>query len=248
MRPMVAIRVLAALLLLTVGSLYAAGPSVPPAEWLLDQVKILSGPDTAGRGWGTPGADRAARHIAAELQAAGLKPGGERGSYLQSFSVPTGIRLGPVNALTILAPAPRALALGRDFTPLSVSADGVEEGDLVFAGYGITAPTLGWDDSAGLDARGKIVLVLTGDPRPADPSTPFRRPDAYHYGERSHKIINAREHGARAVLLVTHPAAPSEALPPLRGISQPWSIAAAFVTRAVGDALLAPSGRGLAAG
>lgn len=246
MRPMVAIRVFAALLLLTVGCAYAAGPSVPPAEWLLDQVKVLSAPDTAGRGSGTPGADRAARHIAAEFQAAGLKPGGDRGSYLQAFSVPTGIRLGPVNALTILAPGPRALALGRDFTPLAVSADGVAEGELVFAGYGITAPALGWDDYAGLAARGKIVLVLGGDPRPSDPSTPFRRPDVYHYSERSHKIINAREHGARAILLVTHPAAPSEALPALRGISQPWAIAAAFVTRAVGDALLAPSGRGLA--
>jgi Zn-dependent M28 family amino/carboxypeptidase len=244
---MVAIRILAALLLLTVRCAYAAGPSVPPAEWLLNQVKILSAPDTAGRGSGTAGADRAARHIAVEFQAAGLKLAGDRGTYLQSFSVPTGIRLGPVNALTLLTPAPRGLALERDFTPRAVSADGVAEGELVFAGYGITAPAIGWDDYAGLDVRDKIVLVLGGDPRPSDPSTPFRRPDAYHYSERSHKIINAREHGARAILLVTHPAAPSEALPPLRGISQPWSIAAAFVTRAVGDALLAPSGRGLAA-
>ncbi|MBI4255474.1 MAG: M28 family peptidase, partial [Candidatus Rokubacteria bacterium] len=181
-----------------------------------------------------------------QFRAAGLTPGGDRGTYFQSFSVPTGIRLGPANALALLGPAPRALVLGADFTPLAVSADGVEEGDVVFAGYGITAPGLGWDDYAGLDARGKLVLVLTGDPRPADPSTPFRRPEAYHYGERSHKIINAREHGARAVLLVTHPGAPGEALPPLRGLSQSWSVAAAFVTRAVGDALLAPSGQRLA--
>lgn len=245
MGAMLTARVLAALVFLAFGAAHATGPEVPPAEWLLNQVTVLSAPETEGRGSGTAGADRAARHIAAEFQAAGLKPAGDRGTYLQSFSVPTGIRLGPVNALTILTPAKKALVLGRDFTPLPVSADGVEESEVVFAGYGITAPGLGWDDYAGLDARGKIVLVLGGDPRPSDPGTPFRRPEAYHYSERSHKIINAREHGARGILLVAHPGAASEALPPLRGIAQPWSIAAAFVTRADADALLAPAGKRL---
>ncbi len=246
MEPMVAARVLVLLLVLAVGRAHSSGPTVPPAQWLLDQVRILSAPETEGRGSGTPGAERAARHVAAEFQAAGLRPGGDRGTYLQTFSVPTGIRLGPANALELLSPASQPFALARDFTPLAVSADGLEEGDLVFAGYGITAPALGWDDYTGVDARAKIVLVLGGDPRPADPASPFRRPDAYHYSERSHKIINAREHGARAILLVTHPAAPSEALPALRGLTQSWAIAAAFVTRAVGDVLLAPSGRRLA--
>ena len=199
-------------------------------------MRTLAAPETEGRGSGTPGADRAARHIADELRAAGLR------TELQPFPVPTGIRLGPVNTLAVLGPAPQALALGRDWAPLPVSADGAVEGEVVFAGYGITAPDLGWDDYAGLDARGKVVLVLGGDPRPADPGTPFRRPEAYHYAERSHKIINAREHGARAILLVAHPGAPDEALPPLAGIAQPSSIAALVLTRAAADLLLAPAG------
>ena len=236
-------RLLGALLVLAAGAARAAEPEVPPAEWLLNQVKVLAAPDTEGRGSGTPGADRAARHIAAEFQAAGLKPGGTGGTYLQPFSVPTGIRLGPVNRLSLVTPTPRAFALGSDFAPLAVSADGVEEGEAVFAGYGITAPSLGWDDYAGLDARGKIVLVLGGDPRPSDAATPFRRPENYHYSERSHKIINAREHGARAILLVTHPGAPpGEALPALRGNTESWSIAAAFVTRAAAGTLLSAAG------
>jgi hypothetical protein len=210
----------------------AAGPSIPPAEWLLDQVKVLSAPDMAGRASGTPGAERAARHIAAVFQQAGLAPGGDAGTYLQAFQVPTGIRLGAANSLTLLAPARRPLALGRDFAPLTVSEDGAATAPAVFAGYGITAPDLQYDDYAGLDVRGKIVLVLTGEPRGTDPASPFRRPDAYHYSERSHKIINAREHGARGILLVRHPGAGAEALPELRGISQPWSILAAAVTRA----------------
>lgn len=221
-------------------------PTIPPAEWLLDQVKILSAPETEGRSSGTPGADRAARHIAGVFKGAGLAPGGDSATYLQSFPVTTGIRLGATNAFTVLSPAARPLALGRDFMPLAVSADGSETGDLVFAGYGISAPELHYDDYAGLDVRGKIVLVLTEEPRGRDPSSPFRRPEAYHYSERSHKIINAREHGARGVVLVAHPRAGADTLPPLRGVSQPWAILAAAVTRPVADSLLAPEGKRLA--
>jgi hypothetical protein len=213
---------------------------------LLEQVRILSAPEMEGRASGLPGADRAARHIARIFQEAGLKAGSDTGGYLQAFQVPTGIRLGQPNALPLLAPVPRSLVLGQDFTPLAVSADGSETADLVFAGYGITAPDLNYDDYGGLDVRGKIVMALTREPRPKDPMSPFRRPEAYHYSQRNHKIINAREHGARGILFVAHPAVDSDALPPLRGISQPWGILAASVTRAVGEALLAPSGRQLA--
>jgi hypothetical protein len=209
-------------------------------------VKILSAPEMDGRASGTPGAERAARHIAEVFRTAGLQPGGDGGqSYFQAFTVPTEIRLGSVNTLAIAASASRALALGTEFVPLAVSADGVAQGEVVFAGYGITAPELRYDDYAGLDARGKIAIVLTGDPRAEDPASPFRRPEAFHYSERAHKIINAREHGARAILLVAHPREP-DALPPLRGLSHSRGILAGVVTRAAADALLAPSGRRLA--
>ncbi len=243
---MTATRVLAALVVLAAGVARADAPSIPAAGWLLDQVKILSAPETEGRSSGTPGAERAAHHIAAVFRAAGLAPAGDSGTYLQSFPVTTGIRLGTTNAFAVLAPSARSLALGRDFMPLAVSSDGAEASDLVFAGYGITAPDLHYDDYAGLDVRGKIVLVLTEEPRARDASSPFRRPEAYHYSERSHKIINAREHGARAIVLVAHPRASTDAPPPLTGISQPWGILAAVVTRAVGDSLLGAEGKRLA--
>ena len=82
----------------------------------------------------------------------------------------------------------------------------------------------------GSPARDRIVIVLTGDPRADDPASPFRRPEAYHYSQRTHKIINAREHGARAILLVAHPRERDD-LPALRGLSQAHGILAAFVTR-----------------
>jgi hypothetical protein len=223
----------------------AAAPPAPPAAWLLDQIKILAAPEMEGRASGGPGAERAARYLAAEFQRLGLRPGGDGGTWLQAFTVPTGTRLGDVNALSLLAPAARALVLGRDFAPLPVSAEGRQEAEVVFAGYGITAPDLGWDDYAGLDVRGRIVLVLEREPRRADPGGPFRRPDAYHYSERSHKLINAREHGALGILLVA--GAPGEALPALTGHAQSTGLLAAAVTSAVADALLAPAGVGLAA-
>ncbi len=157
--------------------------------------------------------ERAARHIAAVFQAARLTPGGDAGSYRQSFTVPTGVRLGARNSLAVAGVVAPPLALGRDFMPLTVSSDGYESGELVFAGYGISAPDLHYDDYAGLDAKGKIVLALSGEPRPDDPASPFRRPTAYHYSERRHKIINAREHGARAIILVTRSGTTRAALP-----------------------------------
>lgn len=225
--------------LLVVGLAHAA-VAPPSGDWLLEQVRALSAPEMEGRASGTQGADRAARHIAKVWTDAGLT------TELQPFEVPTGIRLGPQNTLEVLAPYHRALALGHEFTPLSVSSDGDVSGDVVFAGYGITAPDLQYDDYAGVDVRGRIALVLTREPRAQDEASPFRRPAAYHYSERSHKIINARVHGARAVILVNHPNMSGDALPALQGISQPWDIVAAAVTRPVADTLLSPSGKKIA--
>ena len=209
---------------------------------MVEQIKTLSSPRMGGRASGTPGADLAATHVAGVFRAAGLTPAGEAGSFLQPFSVPTGLRLGSPNDLEILAPARRHLDLGKEFTPLAVSTNGMATGELVFVGYGITAPDLGYDDYAGVEVRDRIVVAITGDPRSQDAANPFRRPEAYHYGERAHKLINARQHGAAAILLVPHPGRDERRLPPLRGLSQPQGILAAFIASATADALLAAGG------
>jgi hypothetical protein len=64
----------------------ASTPSLPPPAWILDQIKILTGPEMEGRASGTPGAERAAAHIAKAFREAGLRPGGDAGGYLQAFS------------------------------------------------------------------------------------------------------------------------------------------------------------------
>ena len=238
-----------ALLALVVLALAASAASVeiPDASWILDHVRALSAADMEGRQAGTPGAERAADHVARAFRDAGLTPGGDSGTFRQTVSVPTGLRVGTPTRLTVVPGPAHALSLGTDFAPLAVSESGTAEAEVVFAGYGITAPDLGYDDYAGIDVRGKVVLVLTREPRWQDASSPFRRPEAYHYADRTHKLINARQHGARAVLLVTHPGLATEPLPALRGMSQPLGVMAAAITRRTADALLGGAGQSLAA-
>lgn len=228
-----------------------AGPVGASAADLLEIVQTLAAPEMAGRASGSPGMEQAARYIAGEFRRAGLEPGGEAGWYFQPFDVVTGIRLGDGNRLR-LQQGDRAqeYQVSRDFTPFSFSDSGQVQGEIVFAGYGITAPELQYDDYAGLEVTGKIVLLLSGEPRERDPSSPFRRPEAYRYSEVRYKVLNAREHGARGVILVTNPLAHGdepERLFAFRGITSvsQSGILAVNALRRVSETFLAGTGRSL---
>jgi len=221
------------------------------AEDLLAIVSTLAAPEMGGRATGSPGMERAARYIADQFRRIGLKPGGDAGSYFQPFEVVTGIRLGEGNRL-LLEPAEGGppFRVAQDFVPFGFSDSGEVRAEVAFAGYGITAPELSYDEYAGLDVAGKIVLVMSGEPRERDPESPFRRPEAYRYTEVRYKVLNAREHGAAGVLLVTSPAAQGsepEQLFAIRGITSvsQGGILAVNVLRRVADALLAGTGRSL---
>jgi hypothetical protein len=75
----------------------------------------------------------------------------------------------------------------------------------VFAGYGITAPDLQWDDYMGLDVKGKIVVVLRHEPQELDPNSRFDGRNMTSHATYMNKAINARLHGAKAVLFMTDP-------------------------------------------
>jgi hypothetical protein len=236
----------------------APAPAALDAAWLLDQVKALTAPEMGGRGAGTAGADRAARHVAEAFRQAGLQPGGEDGHF-QWFEVVTGVRLGEPNRLRVRRGDDlREYAAGDAFMPFRFSESGRAEAEVVFAGYGITAPDLGYDDYARLDARGKVVLVLTHEPRERDAASPFRAPEAFHYSELRHKVINAREHGARAIIIVTDPQHrivtdpqhrhEPDRLTPLRGSgAAEWGILAAHASRSLAASLMEGSGLSLEA-
>ncbi|WP_242370832.1 MULTISPECIES: M20/M25/M40 family metallo-hydrolase [Anaeromyxobacter] len=173
----------------------AREPVIDPAR-ALAEVAWLADPAREGRGVGTAGGAQAARWIADRFREAGLAPARD-GGYLEEFEAPFRATLEARNALAI-GRAP--LALQRDFLPFGFSDDGTIEAELVFAGHGITAPELGHDDYAGLDVKGKIVLVAQDFPREADPASPFRDPRRYRFSEWRYKAMNARDHGAAAIL------------------------------------------------
>jgi aminopeptidase YwaD len=166
------------------------------ADRARDEVAWLADPARTGRGVGTPGGMEAAAWIADRFAQAGLRPA-FGGGFLQRFEAPFRATLGEKNALAMVNAAP---ALGTDWVPLGFSDDGAFEGELVWAGYGITAPDLGYDDYAGLDVKGKVVVVAQDFPRERDDASPFRDPRAYRHGEWRTKAINAREHGAAALI------------------------------------------------
>jgi hypothetical protein len=228
--------------LVLAGGLAWAASSPAPAPSLLDDVRVLSAPEMEGRESGTAGAERSARYIIDALRAAGIRPGGPAGSYRAPFPVPTSVRLAEGASLALAADPPRTFALGTDWTPAGGSADGVVEGEVVFVGYGISEPDLGYDDYARVDVRGRIVLALAGEPRRDDPSTPFTRTYTASYGRQLYKARVARDHGARALLYVPRPHGGADTLPPLRDSRGGGELVSAAITRATAEALLAAGG------
>lgn len=221
---------------------------------LIREVGILASPQMEGRESGRPGAARAAELIANEFRKAGLLPGGEGGGYLQSFDLVAKVRLGNSTRLAVTIPGTppresRVDFVGADFNPFSFSDDGEVEADVVFVGYGITAPELGYDDYAGIDVKGKAVLAFTHQPRERAQEGPFQASGALHYATNLYKAMNAREHGAAAIFLVAGPNNHSdarEALFPLSGASRPGSgIVAIGLKGRVAESLLRRAGTNL---
>jgi hypothetical protein len=95
------------------------------------------------------------------------------------------------------------LNLNEEWVPLGLSGSGKVESDVVFAGYGITAKDYGYDDYAGIDAKGKIVLVLRYEPPPKDEKSPFQKAPRYsNHATLRTKAHNARDHGAVGMILI----------------------------------------------
>jgi peptidase M28-like protein/PDZ domain-containing protein len=194
----------------------AAAPPAPPAAADLERhVLALTAPEMEGRGSGTPGGDRAARYIAAELAHLGLRPGGDAGTFFQEFVVGETPRAEAGSRLATAGPAGRALTLGQAWMPHGGSVPGRASGELVFVGH---------DDYAGVDARGRIALALAG--AAARPS-------------RLEKLIAARRAGALGLLLV------EDTVPAAATTAAPVALLSGSVTRAGADALLSGAGKTL---
>jgi Peptidase family M28/PDZ domain/PA domain len=166
----------------------------------LNDIKTLSAPVMEGRGAGTKGLQRAEELIVKRYKELKIAPAGSHG-YLQPFTVVTGAQLKNDNSLLVVDHDLRKyLAINQDFVPFSFSSSGKAEAPVVFAGYGITADEYQYDDYANLDVRDKIVLLLRYEP----PALAAKSGDQglTHHAQTVTKAINARNHGARAVVLI----------------------------------------------
>jgi len=172
------------------------------AQEYFKHVRFLASDDLKGRGNGTPELQRASEYIADQFRALGLKPAGDNGTYFQNFQITTGTAYGRRNALAI---ENRKLAIDSDFEPLSISLPSQIDGPMVFAGYGITAKDLQWDDYQNLDVKGKVVLVLRHEPQELDANSRFDGKSMTSHATFMNKAINARQHGAKAILFITDP-------------------------------------------
>lgn len=183
-------------------------------ESLLKHVKFLASDELGGRGNGSSQLERAAQYIAEGFKAAGLKPGGPKGSWFQPFEIVTGLAVGNENRLSIRA-ASRVISfdLGMTYYPLSATASSslnapsaeIKQAQLVFAGYGISAPNLSYDDYAGIDVKNKAVLIFTHEPQETDPKSRFDGAQFTSHATLMEKALAARTRGAVALIAVSDP-------------------------------------------
>jgi hypothetical protein len=196
---------LAVLLIVLVCTCFAASapPTVSSADphRYLDDIKALTTPAMEGRGNGSKGLTRARHLIEKRYKSLGLEPAGVNGSYLQPFTLITGAQLKGKNEFAVVTGGKkRELKAKQEFVPFSFSSSGSAQGAIVFAGYGATADEFQYDDYAGIDVKDKIVVVLRYEP----PS--FAVKEGNHgmtrHSQLVTKAINARNHGAKALVLV----------------------------------------------
>src|SRR4029077_54802 len=93
------------------------------------------------------------------------------------------------------------LKVQEDFVPLSFSANATAEPGLAFVGYGITAPEFKYDDYAGIDVKGKMVIVLRHEPQENDEKRVFSGTRLTSHAEIANKAINAKNHGGGGMIL-----------------------------------------------
>jgi len=171
-------------------------------------LRFLTADQLEGRAPGTLGSSLAAQYIAAQFATAGLEPAVADTSYHQRFRL---LAARPRSRLALRARGGAALVPrpGVDYSAWATTpTDSAKaRGDLIFAGYGITAPELEWDDYKGADVTGDVLLILAGEPSAGER---FRGDTLTRYGQPEYKLSEAWRRGASAAFIVE--ASPQAAL------------------------------------
>ena len=227
----------------------ATAPSIGSADptRYLNDIKTLAAPNMEGRGAGTKGLAKATKYIEHRYKTLGLQPAGTNG-YLQPFTVTTGAKLKSHNQFLVDEGGKKQpLTLNQDFVPVSFSSSGSLTAPVVFAGYGASADEFGYDDYAGLDVKDKIVVVLRYEPEI------FGIKSGQHgltqHSQLITKAINARNHGAKALVVINGKLGDGEEdlLMRFGGVSGPQNVGLMLlqVKNAVADSWFKAAGKSL---
>jgi len=186
------------------GRLKAAEAAIDP-EKIRAHVRFLADDLLEGRGPGLRGSELAAKYIATQFALDGLKPGGDRGTYFQQVKF---VGMNAIPAKTRVEFDPKSgsaipLTYGDDYTVSNrkLTASAEIDAPIVFVGYGVTAPEFGWDDFAGVDVKGKVILCIVGDPPSDDPKF-FGGKALTYYGRWTYKFEQAARMGAVGALII----------------------------------------------
>jgi Zn-dependent M28 family amino/carboxypeptidase len=180
------------------------------ADDLMRHIKALSSDEYEGRGPGTKGEELTVKYITGEFQRLGLKPGNPDGTFIQKVPL-AGFRAEPEGVFKAGGKEMRLENL-KDYVAVSRRYEpqvNVDDSDIVFVGYGVTAPEYGWDDYKGLDVKGKTVVMLINDPAVPSASNPaeldpnvFKGKAMTYYGRWTYKYEEASRKGAAACVIV----------------------------------------------
>src|SRR3954447_15212036 len=237
------------------GKVAQAANLIQPADLKAD-ISFLASDDLAGRNAGSPEDHIATDYIASEFMRLGLKPMGDNGTYFQNMELVTANLDGEHTSLTAtINGTERRYTLNQEFQWARQSLHPARVcGPIAFAGYGVSSPEYNYDALAGLDVKGKVVLVFMREPQANDPASKLMGTlDTYH-AFYWHKIEALRKRGAAGVLVVQDrvprdvkpipPTAPRPSGGPSYALAgDMWDIPVFMIKRDIADQLLAPTGK-----
>ncbi|MFQ5628432.1 MAG: M20/M25/M40 family metallo-hydrolase [bacterium] len=207
-------------------------------------VNFLAADELQGREAGSDGERKAGNYIAGEFKRLGLEPAGKSGSYFHTFEVVAGVTKGKNNTLQFeTGSEPLVCEADSDFVPVAFTENDAFEGEVAFAGYGIDAPDLKYNDYESVDVKDKIVAVLRYSPEGDNPHSDF-----YNFSSLRRKATTARDKGAKAILFVTGPKNDQEdVLMALKydGTAARSGIGAVNITRSIANKFFESAGQSL---
>jgi hypothetical protein len=167
---------------------------------LMETDRFLASKDLQGRLSGSEGYNKAAEYMSEQFHKLGLKPLGDDG-YYQKFDVEyveikAPMKLNMVENEKVV----KEYTPGKDFVCRGFTGSGTLQGELAFCGYGLSQPEIGYDDYAGIDVKGKIVIVFK-----ANPSWKMNDSAGWSSGYPREKAATAQKHGAIGMLIVSSP-------------------------------------------